>query len=112
MFVSINNMNIKKLLGKRIREYRIHGKMTQYQLAEKIGIDGKHLSSIELGKNMPNPQIIFRLSEIFGIEVRDLFEFYHLQTGSDLRQYVINQIQTLDDSQLEMVCKYIRSFVL
>ncbi|MCD7879454.1 MAG: helix-turn-helix domain-containing protein [Candidatus Gastranaerophilales bacterium] len=105
-------MNIKELLGKRIREYRIHKKMTQYQLAEKIGIDGKHLSSIELGKNMPNPQIIVKLSEVFGVEVKDLFEFYHLQKGSDLKEYILEQIKTLDESQLEMVCKYIRSFVL
>ena len=46
-------MEIKTLLGKRIREYRQKYGMTQFQLAEKLGIDDKHLSRIELGKNMP-----------------------------------------------------------
>lgn len=42
--------NIKVLLGKRIREYRLKHGLTQFQLAEKLGIDDKHLSRIELGK--------------------------------------------------------------
>lgn len=105
-------MNIKELLGKRIREYRVGKNLTQCQLAELIGIDSKHLSSIELGKNMPNPQILLKISEIFGIEVKDLFEFYHLQNSSDLRNYVEELIKKLDDSQLDVLCKYIRSFLI
>ena len=35
---------------KRAREVM---KMTQYELAEKIGISEKHLSKIETGKNYP-----------------------------------------------------------
>jgi transcriptional regulator with XRE-family HTH domain len=105
-------MNVKELLGKRIREYRIRKNLTQYQLAEKIGIDSKHLSSIELGKNMPNPQIILKLSEVFDIEIKDLFEFYHLQNQAELKTYICNQINTLDENQLRMVCQYIRSFII
>lgn len=105
-------MNIKELLGKRIREYRVQHNLTQCQLSELIGIDSKHLSSIELGKNMPNPQILLKISEIFKIEVKDLFEFYHLQNPSDLRVYITELITKLDDSQLIPLCKYIRSFLL
>ena len=105
-------MDIKILLGKRIREFRINKNLTQYQLAEIIGIDGKHLSSIELGKNMPNPQIIAKLAETFDIEVKDLFEFYHHQDKKDLKLYLKNKIDELNDNQLEMVCKYIRSFII
>lgn len=43
-------MDIKVLLGKRVREYRQKYGMTQFELAEKWGIDDKHLSRIELGK--------------------------------------------------------------
>ena len=105
-------MNIKELLGKRIREYRLKNNLTQSQLAEKIGIDNKHLSSIELGKNMPNHQLILKFSEIFDIEVKDLFEFYHLQEKIELEKYLINEIKKLDEKQLKMVCKFIRSFVI
>ena len=39
-------MNIKKLLGKRIKELRKNKGITQEALSEKAGIDSKHLSRI------------------------------------------------------------------
>lgn len=46
-------MNIKKLLGKRIKELRKNKGITQEALSEKAGIDSKHLSRIECGVNFP-----------------------------------------------------------
>ena len=43
--------NIKKLLGKRIKIHREKAKLTQEQLAEKIGINSRSLSLIECGSN-------------------------------------------------------------
>ena len=71
-------MDVKSLLGKKIRELRIKNDMTQIQLAEITGIDSKHLSSIELGKHMPNSQLLLKFANAFNIEIKDLFEFYHL----------------------------------
>ncbi len=105
-------MDIKLLLGKRIREYRLKHKLTQSQLAEKLGIDDKHLSRIELGKNMPNPQLLETLSEIFGIEIKDLFEFSHLNTEENIRQELHKIIETLDNEQLVLAIKYLRTFVI
>ncbi len=105
-------MDIKKLLGMRIREYRTKRNLTQYKLAEIIGIDGKHLSSIELGKNMPNPQVIFKLSQVLNIEVKDLFEFYHLQEPKDLKEDIKKLVDNLGETQLRQTYQYIRTFVL
>ncbi|MBR2430524.1 helix-turn-helix transcriptional regulator [bacterium] len=41
---------MKKLLGKRIRELRKARKITQEQLAEKLGIGPANISYIENGK--------------------------------------------------------------
>ena len=46
--------NIRKSLGLRIKEVRKNKKLTQTQLAEKIGIDYKHLSRIEVGSSYPS----------------------------------------------------------
>ncbi len=105
-------MDVKLLLGKRIREYRLKHKLTQSQLAEQLGIDDKHLSRIELGKNMPNPQLLETLAEIFNIEIKDLFEFTHLDTPENIRQELNRIISTLDDEQIILAVKYLRSFVL
>lgn len=105
-------MDVKLLLGKRIREYRLNHKLTQAQLSEQLGIDDKHLSRIELGKNMPNPQLLERLAEIFNIEIKDLFEFKHHERPEDIRKEINKIIQTLDDEQLILAFKYLRTFVI
>jgi len=105
-------MDIKKLLGKKIREYRQKYGLTQFQLAEKLGIDDKHLSRIELGKNMPQAAVIAKLAEVFNIEVHNLFEFSYLNPPDVLRSELPALIDTLTDEQVVQVYKYIKSFVL
>ena len=105
-------MDIKILLGRRIREYRTKAGLTQSQLAEKIGIDDKHLSNIERGKNMPNPTILCALAELFSIEIKDLFEFGHLQAPDDLKQEIIKMLDKFEAEELSMIYKYIRTFMI
>lgn len=42
---------IEKAIGKRIQEYRKKKKITQEQLAEKIGVSTGYISTIECGTN-------------------------------------------------------------
>lgn len=106
------SMDIKVLLGKRIREYRLKHGLTQFQLAEKLGIDDKHLSRIELGKNMPQAAVIAKLAEVFGIEPKHLFEFSYLKSSSEVRKELTDMICSLDDAQMLLAYKYIKTFVL
>lgn len=106
------DMDIKVLLGKRIREYRLKHGLTQFQLAEKLGIDDKHLSRIELGKNMPQAAVIAKLSEVFNIEPKQLFEFFYLKSPSDVRKELLDMVNNLDDEQLILAYKYVKTFVL
>jgi len=109
---NIDEIDVKKLVGQRIREYRQKYKMNQETLAEIIGIDNKHLSNIELGKNMPNPQLLLRIGAAFNIEIKELFEFYHLLPAKELKREILAIINRLDEEQLKCAYKYIKSFVL
>ena len=71
-------MTIKQLLGLRIKELRTKIKLTQAQLAEKVGIDPKHQSCIENGKNFPSADLLDKYSNVFNIETCELFEITHL----------------------------------
>lgn len=51
-------MNLKKDFGKRIKELRCKKGITQYQLAELVGIDPKHISHIETGRSFPKADLI------------------------------------------------------
>lgn len=105
-------IDVKKLVGKRIREYRNKSKMSQETFSEIIEIDSKHLSNIELGKNMPNPQLLLRIANAFEIEIKDLFEMYHHLSGEELRREVLRVIEKLDEEELRYAYKYIKSFVI
>ena len=105
-------MDVKALLGKRIKEFRVDKGLTQAQLAEKIGIDDKHLSNIERGKNMPNPNILESIAEIFGVEIKDLFEFKHLKNSDEVKKELIDIINNLESRELVLAYKYIRTFVM
>lgn len=108
----IKNIDVKKLVGKRIREYRQKHKMSQEGLAEIIEIDSKHLSNIELGKNMPNPQLLLKIASAFNIEIKDLFEIYHLLPPKELKNALNTLVEKLNDEQLMLAYKYIKTFVL
>ena len=66
------NMNIKQLLGSRIKELRCKQKFTQEKLAEKVNIATKHQSCIETGKNFPSADLIERYAKIFNISPTEL----------------------------------------
>ena len=46
-----NNTDIKKLLGRRIKELRTKKGLTQEKLAELVGVGERNLSKIECGNN-------------------------------------------------------------
>ena len=59
-------------LGGKIRQIRKLKGLTQEQLAEKIGIDNKHLSRIEKGRHMPNYKILKNLACVLDFDIYDL----------------------------------------
>ena len=46
------------IIGDRIKELRTKNKLTQFELAEAVGIDAKHLSHIETGRSFPKAILI------------------------------------------------------
>lgn len=63
-------------LGVQILIYRKQKKMTQAQLAVEIGISRTHMSNIE-ALNMPTQisvDTLFKIADVLGIKVSNLFE--------------------------------------
>ncbi|MBE6976410.1 MAG: helix-turn-helix transcriptional regulator [Ruminococcaceae bacterium] len=61
--------------GLNVVYYRKKKKLTQLQLAELVDVDRSHISAIELGNVGVSMDVIFKLSEVLGINPKDLFEF-------------------------------------
>lgn len=66
-------MNIKKQLGKKIKELRIKNGYTQEELSEKMEISPKSLSQIELGNNFISADTLEKLCLTLNVSPKTLF---------------------------------------
>ena len=64
-------MNQEKI-GKFIAECRKAKKLTQSELAEKLGVTDKSVSNWENGRNMPDLSLFKSLCELLDISINDL----------------------------------------
>ena len=87
---------LNQFVGKRIKEERSKKKMSQKELADKIGVQNSTLSQYEHGKSEPNQEILFKIASALGINVSDLIP-------SDLR---------IGDNELEQALKMAKNFGL
>ena len=63
-------------ISNRIRRLRFdHGEMTQQQLAERIGVTRQTVNAIELAKYSPSLEVAFRIAEVFGVPLEEVFEY-------------------------------------
>ena len=59
-----------------IRQLRFaHDQMTQQQLAEQVGVTRQTVNAIEAGKYSPSLEVAFRMAEIFGVRVDEVFHY-------------------------------------
>jgi putative transcriptional regulator len=59
-----------------IRRLRFEqGEMTQQQLAERIGVTRQTVNAIEAGKYSPSLEVAFRIAEVFGVRIDDVFRY-------------------------------------
>jgi len=66
----------QKTLRNEIRRLRFeHKEMTQQALADKIGVTRQTVNAIELGKYSPSLEIAFRIAEVFGVPLDQVFHY-------------------------------------
>lgn len=70
---SISKSDIDKHFGKVLRTYRKKAKITQEDLAEKLGISLKYISRIENGNNGVKTQNLIQCMNILGISPNLLY---------------------------------------
>ena len=65
-----------KALQNNIRRLRFDRKeMTQQELADKIGVTRQTVNAIELGKYSPSLEIAFKIAEVFGVPLDQVFQY-------------------------------------
>lgn len=60
------------MIGTRIKTARQARGLTLQAVGEALGIDGRHVQAWEAGRRNPGPKHLTKLSEVLGLDVRDL----------------------------------------
>ena len=60
-------------LDNRIRVYRAEHRLSQAELAERIGVSRKTISTIEVGRFVPSTVIALKIAKFFGVPVEEIF---------------------------------------
>lgn len=100
--------DIKRLLGKRIKEIRTKKGMTQEELAEITGMGERNLSKIECGVNFVSAETLSKLSDALSIDPKVLFDFNHLKDENELEKELIEAIKT-KDIDIRLLYKFYQS---
>jgi len=88
-------MNQEKI-GKFILECRKTKKLTQSELAEKLGVTDKSISNWENGRNMPDLSLFKPLCEVLDISINDLISGERVSKDKYQEKLEENIISTID----------------
>jgi putative transcriptional regulator len=66
---------MKLVIRNKVRALRFHhGEMTQQELADRIGATRQTIIAIEGEKYTPSLELAFRIAEVFGVPLEEVFQ--------------------------------------
>ena len=99
--------NIKKLLGKKIKEMRLKKGISQEKLAELLDLDRRSISNIECGNTFPSSSLS-KLAEIFDINIKNLFDFNaENKTKEALIKEITQKLNKLTTEELKIIYRLV-----
>jgi transcriptional regulator with XRE-family HTH domain len=102
-------ISTKILLGARIKELRKTKAMTQEQLAEKINVDPKHLSRIEVGRGYPSLDALENMAGVLNVEMKEFFEFQHLDSAEEVSSTLDALLKLKTDNEKRKLLKLLNA---
>lgn len=101
-------MDLKKFLGKRIRETRKARKLTQERVAELIGIETPSLSNIENGKYYPTAENLEKILKVLNISAEELFHIEEKKSAEETLKEIIQIIKD-NPSKINDIYKIVKA---
>lgn len=104
-------MDIKKILGLKIKKLRQKNGLTQEQFAEKIGIATRTLAGIEIGESFVSATTIENILNYTGLSFEDFIICSHLRPIDELIQDIYSYLDKIKDNRekVENIYKVIKS---
>ena len=89
-----------KTMGRRSRVRRKAQRMTQEELAEKLGVSTQMISNLELGKKAIRPENLARVCDVLGLSADFVLTGTNTKTAVDA---VAEKLTRLTAEELQMV---------
>ena len=103
--------NYKKFLGAKIKDIRRNRGYTQDFLSERIGIDPKHLSRIECGKNSPSLDLLYKICSVLKVNPSVLFDESMLKSKQELICDISEFLKNEPESDVRKYYKILINFM-
>ena len=102
--------DISKKFGQRILELRKLKGYTQSELAEMIDVEVVTISRIENGSRFPKKETLQNIANVFNVEIKELFDFEHFQSQTNLIKYIQEMISFADTKDLMYIYKFLKIY--
>lgn len=101
-----------KLFGERVRAVRTSLGLKQRTVANRIGIEDKHLGRVERGERRPSFELIFDLAEAMDVAPRVFFEFERDESNpAVLRKRIDALLGKYSAHQLQQAYRLLKSLL-
>ena len=104
-------MDAQKLFGQRIKELRKQNNLTQEQVSEFLGVFQKQVGNIETGTTFTTMANLEKLACIFGVEIKDLFDFNHRKTRPELVKEISQILDNASENDLKLIYRLVKDVV-
>jgi len=104
-------VDIKEMIGSRIKEIRNRKGLTQEQLSENMNINPKYLSSIERGKENPTLNTFIKLAEFLDVDIDEIFSSIQIEDPSKRKDLINSLLNEADDGQMKLAAKMLQAII-
>lgn len=96
-------MDLRKNLGRRLKELRMKKGLTQEELAEKTGLSVTFVGLVERGINTPSLETCNKIARALGITLDELFYFQKDDKKLDLIKSLLFKIRKGSVEELSLI---------
>ena len=75
-----------------------------------VGIDPKHLSRIENGRNYPSLETLEKILDSLDVSYEEIFNFKLLVSKDELIKKINSRLEVLDESKLKLIYNIVNEF--
>lgn len=101
----------KVLFGKKLKELREKYGYTQERLSDLLDIEWQHVSRLENGKNLPSCAILFKIANVFDIDIRTLTEYEYLDPQTDIDTALAKLLEIATEEQKKVFYKILQAIM-